>query len=134
MYLPRRSTASTRRPAIIAAISAGSSGRVSRASSIRAAAMRRPSMRAARRPRSVSTSGSSGKGVEDDLARWRGLVAELVRGEHLGRCLRGGSLVPCVNLRQDVTRGNLVAALGAAQDPDRIVDRVLLRPPAGAQM
>ena len=59
-YFPRRSTAVTRSPVSLAATHSGGSGRVRRGSSIRAEAIRRPSMRRASRPRSVSTSGSSG--------------------------------------------------------------------------
>ena len=59
-YFPRRSTAATRSPRSRRATSAGSSGSVSRTSSMRTRSSRRPSSTGASARRTVSTSGSSG--------------------------------------------------------------------------
>src|SRR5579859_3928852 len=121
MYLPRRSTAATVSPSIRAATSCGSSGRVNRASSMRADAMRLPSIRAASRPRSVSTSGSSGTDdVEDERMGGRRRVGDLVGGDHrFGYSIRR-RLVTRVDLGEGFAVADLVAALLHADDADRV--------------
>ena len=92
-----------------------------------AATMRRPSSRAASRPRSVSTSGSSGTvAVASRSCRARSalrgrVVAELVRGQHLGRDRLGGGRRRRVRgpRRARLPRHDLVAALLAADDARR---------------
>ena len=60
--------------------------------------------------------------------------AIVVGGEHRlgGRCRR--RLVPRVHLGEVVAREHRVAALREAEDADGVVDRVGLRPPAGAEL
>src|SRR5581483_3713366 len=133
MYLPRRSTDAIRSPVSIPATMAGSSGRVRRTSSMRADAIRFPAAAAASRPRSVSTSGSSGTDDAEndrDLA-WRA-VADLVRGEHRGRALVPGGLRARVDLGERLPLFHRVAALLAADDADRVVDGLPLRPAGDA--
>src|SRR5579872_3385826 len=127
MYLPRRSTATTRSPSSIAATTFGSSGRVSRTSSMRADAIRFPSIAAASRPRSVSTSGSSGtQRLQHDRDRARSLVAELVGVADGGCRLVGRCLVARVDLGERLAFLDLVAALPAAHDPDGVIDVLVL--------
>src|ERR1700692_1571918 len=111
MYLPRRSTETIRSPVRTPATSSGSSGRVRRVSSMRAEAIRLPSTTAARRPRSVSTSGSSGNGFEHDRNGGRRLVAEQVCAEHGARRLGASRLVGGVDLGERLSLLYLVAAL-----------------------
>src|SRR4029077_2523820 len=115
----------TRSPASLAAIHAGSSGRVRRGSSILAAAILCPSRRPAKRPRSVSTSGSSGTSappgalpdrLQHDAPRSRLLAAELVRGLPLGGRRLGGRLVGRVDLGEHVPGGHRIPPLPAADD------------------
>ena len=84
-YLPRRSTATTRSPSSSSATSKRSCGRVRRGSRISTRASVRPSSRGASCARIVSTSGSSGMrlldDVEEDPVHGRRLVADLVRAE-----------------------------------------------------
>ena len=61
-------------------------------------------------------------------------VAELVRGQHLGRGLVRRAVVARVHLGQRLARPDRVAALAQADDADRVVDRVVLRPPARAEV
>ena len=128
---------STRSPASSAAIHAGSSGRVSRG----VVDPRRgdsPPLDARREPAALGLDLGELRHYGSCRARSgacaRRLVPELVGGEHLGRRLGGGRLVARVDLGEHVARGDLVAALRAADDPDRVVDRVLLRPPPGAEV
>src|SRR5579862_6695853 len=135
MYLPRRSTAAMRSPSRTPATSVGSSGRVRRASSMRAEAIRFPTAAAARRPRSVSTSGSSGTDrFEHDRHGPRRLAAQLVRVVHGGCRLLGRHLVAGVDLGEHLALLDGVSALLPAHDADRMVDGIVLRPPPGAEM
>src|SRR5262245_29372570 len=144
MYFPRRSTLSTRSPSSIAATIVGSSGRVSRGSAISTASSVRPSSFAARRVRSVSTSGSSGISgrteslpvvdhVEQDAPPRRRLVAELVGGCDLAHRGSSARLIARMDLGQHVALRDDVAALAHADDADGVIDVVVLRPPAGAE-
>jgi hypothetical protein len=76
--------------------------------------------------RTVSTSGSSGKDVEDDRPVLGRLVAELVRAEH-ELCGRGRFVVGArVDLGDRLATLDLVAPLAQTDDADRVVDRVVL--------
>jgi hypothetical protein len=135
MYLPRRSTPSTRAPSSAAATSFGSSGRVSRASSIVTFARRRPSSTGASRPRSVSTSGSSGTDrVEDERARFGRAVGDRVRGQEVAGDRVRRLLVVCVDLGERLAFFDPIAALAQADDSHRVVDVVVLLATAGAEL
>src|SRR5690349_724128 len=134
MYFPRRSTDAMRSPLRTPATSSGSSGLVSRPSSMRADTMRFPSATAASRPRSVSTSGSSGNGVEHDRSARRRYAVDDVRAEDGARRFVGGRLVTRVDLGQRLSLLHLVSTLLPADDSDRVVDRVVLRASSRAEM
>src|SRR5207244_11232164 len=66
--------------------------------------------------------------------RGRTRVADVVGGEYLAHAVGRGLLVAGVDLREQLARADLVPALAAADDADGVVDRVLLRPAARAQV
>src|SRR5438270_8737866 len=134
MYFPRRSTDAMRSPLSTPATSCGSSGRVSRASSIRTEAMRFPSTTAASRPRSVSTSGSSGNGVEHDRNARRRRAVDDVRAEDGVRRIVCGRLVTRVDLGERFAFLHLVSTLLPADDSDGVIDRIVLRASSRAEM
>ena len=67
------------------------------------------------------------------MLTWR-LVAQLVGREHGLDRLRAAGVVARVHLGENVAGRHAGAALQAADDPDGVVDRVLLRPPARTEV
>ena len=55
-------------------------------------------------------------------------VADLVGAEHGLGCYRGGFLVADMDICQHLPRLDRLPALRAADDANRVVDRVVLRP------
>src|ERR671925_1756178 len=87
-----------------------------------------------RHARSVARTWALGDGLENDPARVRRSVSELVGGLDLGDRRFGAGFVAGVNRRERVPRCDAVAALRVADDPDGVVDRVVLDGSARAEV
>src|SRR5205823_11203967 len=72
--------------------------------------------------------------VEDDAARSRGLVCEDVGCADVRDRPRRRILVPGVHLGERLALSDGLAPLAEATDADGVVDRIVLRPPAGAEV
>ena len=101
----------------------------------------RPSNAGARRRRTVSTSGSSGigGGLADDLEQRAGARRTAWSPSSNAAVTSPIARSALVSSRactsaSDVAPLDEVAALAQADDADRVVDRVLLRAPAGAEV
>src|SRR5207247_3561108 len=72
--------------------------------------------------------------LEHDRARWLRLVRDRHELTHPLCCPVGGGIVASVDLRERLAPLHFVASLREAADADGVVDHVLLRAPARAEL